>query len=212
MNSHASARPAGDRGGRLRLVPAPAPAVPYDDDGPAGAAAPRAVPRLRAASPGATQGTLALAYALPSGLPAVPAPSPRLRIVGRELHGSSRRLSVVPGSGVADRPPASRWAALIAQAIVEAEVGDRPLAQLLPWTSEEVYDAVAARCSSHAKHNAPARRTIARAMVTSIHVCQLADDIAEVCATVRWADRARAVALRLDGVGAGWRCTAVSFG
>lgn len=212
MNSPAEpARPAAERR-RLRLVPAPQPAVPYDDDRHAGAMAAPAAPRSRSPTSGAVQGTLALAYPLASGLPAVPTPSPRLRIVGRDLRGSTRRVSAVSGDRVADRPPASRWAALIAQAIVEAEVGDRPLSQLVPWTNEQVYDAVAARCSRHAQRTAPARRTIARAVVTSIHVCQLSDEIAEVCATVRWADRARAVALRLDGVGAGWRCTAVSFG
>lgn len=220
----------GDRR-RLRLVPAPRHGGLFDDDigvpGPlslgTGPARPEGRPGGPVDPPGAssgqgapdahgTQGTLALAFTLPSGVPAVPAPSPRLRIVGRELLGSSRRLSAVPEAGVIGRPDASRWAALIAQAIIEAEVGDRPLSQLVPWTNDEVIDAVAARCSRHAERNAPARRSMSRAVVASIHVCRLGDDVAEACATVRWADRARAIALRLDGAGVTWRCTAVSFG
>lgn len=220
----------GDRR-RLRLVPAPRHGGPYDDEigvpvplslstGPARPEGrPGGPPDLpdgpsTQGAPGArgTQGTLALAFTLPSGVPAVPAPSPRLRIVGRELRGPNRRLSAVAEAGVIGRPEASRWAALIAQAIIEAEVGDRPLSQLVPWTNDEVLDAVAARCSSHAERSAPARRSMSRAVVASIHVCRLGDDVAEACATVRWADRARALALRLDGAGATWRCTAVSFG
>ena len=53
----------------LRHLPAPASEPPYDDEhaghGPVGLPS------------GAVQGTLALAFVLPSGLPAAPAPPPR---------------------------------------------------------------------------------------------------------------------------------------
>ena len=59
----------------LRHLPAPASEPPYDDEhagrGPAGPPS------------GAVQGTLALAFVLPSGLPAAPAPPPDLRLVPR---------------------------------------------------------------------------------------------------------------------------------
>jgi len=217
MTSHAvtAARPVTTT--RLRLVPAPQPGVPYDDERPAHEVrAATAAPDRRPTLPGmeqavAIQGTLALAFPLSSGAPAVPTPSPRLRIVGRALAGV-RHLSVVPDTALSRRPDASRWAALIAQAIVEAEVGDRPVSQLVRWTTSEVHDAIAARCSDHARRDVLARRSTTRAQVASIHLCQIDDDTAEVCATVRWAGRARAIALRLEAAGDSWRCTAVSLG
>src|SRR5688500_7728304 len=64
---------------QLRLVPAPQPRLPYDDERAEGA--PRhlaAVPGRPAGqpdgSPASIQGTLALAFPLPSGVPAVPMP------------------------------------------------------------------------------------------------------------------------------------------
>lgn len=202
------------RSTKLRLIPAPQPLMPYDDERPHGA--PPWRPDAAVGAVG-TQGTLALAFALPSGLPAVPAPSPRLRAVGRDLVGVLRRepAGSTPGAddeAIARRPELARWAALIAQAIVEAEVGDRPLSQLVRWTTAEVYDVIALRCSMHGRRSAVARLGMARTIVASIHVCQVAPDVAEVCATVRGAGRARAVALRLDGVGDVWRCTALTLG
>lgn len=210
---------------KLRLVPAPHPSLPYDDEPPHRVAA----WRPDDATDGGTQGTLALAFALPSGLPVTPAPSARLRVVGRNVGDGPPRqprdrllghtLGQRPGSAssaadeaTACRPEPNRWAALIAQAIVEAEVGDRPLSQLVRWTTAEVYDVIAVRCSTHGRRSAVARLGTARAVVASIHVCQIAPDIAEVCATVRRAGRARAVALRLEGIGDAWRCTALTMG
>lgn len=205
--------PVGEHLPRLRLVPAPHPSLPYDDERPLGVAA----WRHNEAADGGTQGTLALAFALPSGIPATPAPSARLRVVGRDLGGSPRCRPAVSAPSAADevtacRPEPTRWAALIAQAIVEAEVGDRPLSQLVRWTTAEVYDVVALRCSTHGRRSAVARLGTARAVVASIHVCRIAPDIAEACATVRRAGRARAVALRLEGIGDTWRCTALTMG
>ena len=197
---------------KLRLVPAPHPSLPYDDERPHTVAGWRPDEATR----GGTQGTLALAFALPSGLPATPVPSARLRVVGRNPGATPHHP---PGSApsaadeaTACRPEPNRWAALIAQAIVEAEVGDRPLSQLVRWTTAEVYDVIALRCSTHGRRSAVARLGTARAVVASVHVCRIAPDIAEVCATVRRAGRARAVALRLEGIGDAWRCTALTMG
>lgn len=207
-----AAPPVLDNPPRLRVLPAPQPALPYDDERPQGSARWRgedATPR------GGTQGTLALAFSLPSGLPAVPTVWPRLRVVGRGVGrgvGGARPAPVPAGEDTACRPEPTRWAALIAQAIVEAEVGDRPLSQLVRWTSAEVYDVIALRCSAHGRRSVGARLGTARAFVASVHVCQIDPDVAEVSATVRRAGRSRAVALRLEGVGDAWRCTALTMG
>lgn len=194
---------------RLRVLPAPQPALPYDDERPHGGARWRGEDT---APESGTQGTLALAFSLPSGLPVVPAPWPRLRVVGRPVADKVQRAAVPAGEETACRPEPTRWAALIAQAIVEAEVGDRPLSQLVRWTSAEVHDVIALRCSAHGRRSADARLGTARAHVASVHVCQIDPDVAEVSATVRRAGRSRAVALRLEGVGDAWRCTALTMG
>ena len=51
-----------------------------------------------------------------------------------------------------------------------------------------------------------------RAVVSSVHVCQPTDEVAEACATVRVGDRASAVALRLEADRDSWRCTAIRLG
>lgn len=197
---------------RLRLVPAPQVGLPYDDE-VTETRTPR-VPRDRRGTSrrAGAQGTLALAFPLPSGVPAVPTPSPRLRIVGRELAGAGQRSALLAEVPTPGRPDLSWWAPLLAQAIVEAEVGDRPLAQLARWTTDEVYDVVATRRAAQVQRTVLTRRSTARAVIASIHVCHITADIAEVCATVRCAGRARAVALRLEGSDEAWRCTAVQLG
>lgn len=195
---------------RLSLVPAPQPDLPYDDERPESLPSQRRSPGSRTGRRVGTQGTLALAFPLPSGVPAVPTPSPRLRVVARDLAaGRSAQLAEPTTAG---RPAPTRWAALLAQAIVEAEVGDRPMTQLVRWTNDEVYDAVSARRAAHRQRSLGPRRDTARALVASIHVCQVGPDVAEACAVIRWGGRARAVALRLEGVGDTWRCTAAQLG
>lgn len=203
----ATAVPAASRQ-RLRLAPAPTPTLPYDDELPQR----RALWRRHAqVHPSGTQEALALDFVLPSGLPAVPAPWPRLRILGRGAVAATSRTAPAD-EATARRPEATRWAALIAQAIVEAEVGDRPLSQLVRWTSAEVHDVIALRCSMHGQRRAHVRLGTGRALVASIHVCEVAPDVAEVSATVRRDGRSRALALRLEGVGDAWRCTALTMG
>lgn len=176
------------------------------------------------------QGTLALAFALPSGLPAVPATP--------ELPDGVRRLRLVPalpaGAGRAaaaeaahrgkrgahgsdddsfgPRPTARAllpeprlWAGRLVQAVVEVTVGRRPLAQLLRWTTTDVYDSVRCRIA-HAGAVAPAD---AAPRVRSVHVDEPRDGVVEVCAVVQHGPRCRAIALRLEGLDGRWQCTAL---
>ena len=200
-----------------RLLPVPDCLPPYDDE--AGTGRP-------ADSPGRTdpfvQGTLALTFVLPSGVPAAPAPPAGLRLLPRpaervvEPEGgrdADEDESSDDGFGPrptarADLPDPRGWAGRLAQALVEVLAGDRPLAQLVRWTTAEVYETVTAAV--------PARRPRCerppRAQITSVHVREPRDGVAEVAAVVRHGVRSTAVALRIEGLDGRWQCTALELG
>src|SRR3990170_1128248 len=79
------------------------------------------------------QGALALDFALPSGLPAVPQAAALTLLVGGD-----RRPGPAPHPDALATPatvPAARdWAGRFVQAVVEVIAGDRPLQQLIRWT------------------------------------------------------------------------------
>ncbi len=179
---------------RLRVVPAPS----WEPPGQS----PRRSGRPVAA---AVQGTLALAYVLPGGLPAEPA-APDLALA------PAPRRAWEP-TDTDDEPPdhtaraqltdPRMWAARLGQALLEVRSGSRPVTQLLRWTSASVY-------AELAQHRVgPGVR---RESVRSVHVCEPADGIAEVALVVAGSERPRAVALRLEGLRGRWVCTAVVFG
>jgi hypothetical protein len=188
---------------RIRVLPAPDSAPPYDDE----IARPRDTTWPSARSSTAIQGTLALAFTLPSGLPVVPEPPRRLRLTGPDL--------TRPASAEVGLPDPARWAALVVQAVMEVVSGDRPITQLVRWTSPEVYEQLSWRRRQRAA--GPNRRPDAgssprRALVVSVHVCQPNDQVAEACATVRRDGRVTAIALRLEVERESWRCTALQLG
>ncbi|MCU0265968.1 MAG: Rv3235 family protein [Actinomycetia bacterium] len=173
----------------LRLLPTPRREPPYDDRPPGG----------RRAEPLVVQGTLALAFVIPSGLPAEPAPA--------------LRVAADPGPGTAQGPPDPRaWAGRVAQAVVEVLAGDRPLAQLLRWTSGEVYEQLRRGAGRAARAGAAVRQSAPRATVRSVRVCLPAPGVAEACAVVADGSRVTAMALRLEADEGRWRCTALQVG
>lgn len=197
----------------LRVLPAPRWDPPYDDDRPT------ALVRRATQAPAestSVQGTLALAFALPDGLPAIPT-VPRLRLLDP--------LPAIDPDDDVDRvrtprsalPAPGPWAGRLVQALVEVLAGDRPSAQLVRWTDEDVYAAVRASIrpsSHHIAHTAPAsdaRLPRHRAHVRSVRVCEPADGIAEISATVQRDGRTTAVALRLEGLDGRWICTVVEL-
>lgn len=185
----------------LRRLPVPASEPPYDDEAPGrGPDAPACA---------GVQGTLALAFVLPSGVPAAPAAPPGLHLVPPpEAFQDADAVDFGPQpTPSAALPEARGWAGRFAQAVVEVLAGDRPLAQLVRWTTGEVYDEVADRVVS-AGGPAPAPRGVVR----SLHVSQPADGVAEVAALVRRGARSTAVALRLEGLDGRWQCTALELG
>jgi hypothetical protein len=171
-----------------------------------------AAPRSTHPQPGrqvnlAVQGTLALAFVLPSGLPAVPEPPPDLQLVANDI-GSPDEFGPRPTQRAA-LPAPRTWAGRVVQAIVEVLAGMRPATQLVRWTTEEVYEQISSRVL-------PARgcdvEGAPRGVVRSLHVSEPADGVAEVCALVRRGARSTAVALRLEGMDGRWQCTAIELG
>ena len=192
----------------LRRLPVPDCQPPFDDE-----IADRSVLGGPASRPHthdgtAVQGTLALAFVLPTGLPATPEAPPGLRLVPAPVPTSDPDGDFGPQpTGRHALPDPRGWSGRFVQALVEVMAGDRPLAQLVRWTSTEVYDLVGARASSTAR-----ARAAARATVRSVHVTEPDDGVAEVAATVRRGPRLSAVALRLEGLDGRWQCTALELG
>lgn len=191
----------------LRLLPAPNCLPPYDDE--AGA---HRVRDPKSCEVSCVQGTLALTFVLPSGVPAAPAPPTGLRLVRR---ASDRDDEVDDGedefgpqaTSRADLPDPRGWSARLAQALVEVLAGDRPSAQLVRWTTTEVYETVTAAV--------PAGRPQCdrpRSVVRSVHLSEPRDGVAEVAAVVRHGRRSTAVALRIEGLDGRWQCTALELG
>jgi hypothetical protein len=205
----------------LRRLPVPACEPPFDDELGRHHGARSGRPGH---ADGSVQGTLALAFLLPSGLPSspVPEPGPVLRLVpdlpARRGHTGDDLADFGPQpTGRAALTDPSTWARRLVQALVEVLAGDRPLTQLVRWTSTEVYDDVAAllpgrRTGRAAAAGRRAADEAVRAAVCSVHLTEPADGVAEVSATVRRGGRTTAVALRLEGLDGRWQCTALELG
>lgn len=146
--------------------------------------------------PAAVDGALALQDPGTSGSAGGPPETPELRLVG----------------GRSDED-VQRWAARFAQAVVEVLGGDRPLAQLVRWTSHRVYLELGHRLSILARTSDAGRRmrTI-RPQVRSVHVFHPTPVSAEVSVHVRHGQRSRAIAARLELVRGHWRCTELQLG
>lgn len=121
-------------------------------------------------------------------------------------------LRLVPGTrGAPD--DVSVWAARFAQAVVEVLGGDRPLPQLVRWTSRRVYRDLERRVHLLARScGSEQRLRTVRPQVRSVHVCHPAEGAAEVSVHVRHGQRSRALAARLELVQGRWQCTALQLG
>lgn len=105
------------------------------------------------------------------------------------------------------------WAARFAQAVVEVLGGDRPLTQLIRWTSQRVYVELERRLSVLARtSDAGRRRRTVRPQVRSVHVFHPTPDSAEVSVHVRHGERSRAIAARLELTHGRWQCTVLQLG
>ncbi len=196
----------------LRRLPLPACDPPYDDEVGVPATASRG-----GQGSAAVQGTLALAFVLPSGVPAVPdvppalSAPPDLHLVGpADADEALDEVEFGPQpTPRADLPEPRTWAGRFVQAVVEVLAGDRPASQLVRWTTTEVYDDVACRVTPGGR---PGSAVPPRAVVRSVRVTEPADGVSEVSALVRRGPRVTAVALRLEGMDGRWQCTALELG
>jgi hypothetical protein len=171
----------------LRSLPIPdtePPPEPYAGRSASGSATARAT----GLAAGPAQPTLALA--------AVTSPGPALGHFG-------------PRPTTTDElPDPVAWARRMAQAVVEVLSGVRPAAQLVRWTTLEVYAGLQRRCAPASSRPEPGRRAVVR----TVRVCQPADGVAEASAVVVARGRVQAVALRLEGLDGRWRMTALELG
>ncbi len=107
------------------------------------------------------------------------------------------------------------WARRFAQAAVEIIGGDRPVTQLLRWTSGPVYQdlhrraLLVARAGGH--QPGLARVQPVRPQVRSVHTRFVAPTVAETSIHVRYGERSRAVAARFEERRGRWLCTALDF-
>lgn len=177
----------------VRRIPARPLEPPYDDE-------------VDAAAPAveATEGALALAFPLPSGVSATPEGPTPLRLVPPAAEGSGPHQT--GGDGLAAPRP---WAGRLVQAVVEVLAGDRPAAQLARWTAAGVYYDLQRMATRAARERAVFAQRPPVDLVRSLHVSEPADGVAEVCALVERGQRARALALRIEGRDGRWECTAL---
>jgi len=142
------------------------------------------------------QGTLALDLRGSSSLPAIP-----------EYDEATRsRLEATSDAEL------KTWSARFAQAVVESIGGDRPVAQLVRWTSRRVYADLERRVQLVRLARPAGRTRTIRPQVKSVHVFQPQPGCAEVSVHVRHGERSRALAARLEHRGDRWVCTALELG
>jgi len=124
-------------------------------------------------------------------------------------------LTAVPDPTDPGRHELESWAPRFAQAAVEIAGGDRPIAQLLRWTSPEVYEDLARRAqvvrTAVLRDSSAVRVQQVRPLVESSHTCWLDEYVAEVSVRVRYGRRSRAVALRFEQRSGRWVAVAVEF-
>jgi hypothetical protein len=183
-----------------RRPPAPAPrGTTVTRLGPAGGSA-----ESRERVPVATvQGTLALDLDLD------PAPEPGLL----SATPPAPDLRIVPAGTPVEHQELRLWTTRFAQATVEVLAGDRPLPQLLRWTSARVYQDLERRARILAqKAPTPPRGRRVRPQVRSVHVFRPGPRSAEVSVHVRHGHRSRAMAARLEERDGSWRCVALQLG
>ncbi len=116
----------------------------------------------------------------------------------------------------AELPDPLVWGFRVAQALIEVMAGLRPPAQVVRRTTPEVFVGVSRMFAGSRRRAASAatagRATPRRVRVHRVHLCRPAGGIAELAVTLIDGPRVRAMALRLEAVGADWRVTALAVG
>ncbi|TDD58380.1 hypothetical protein E1263_19360 [Kribbella antibiotica] len=126
-----------------------------------------------------------------------------------------RQLNVVPPARDTrpGLPEARAWGGRLAQAVSEVLAGDRPVAQLVRFTDEDVFLELNRQVRMLGlTTTAIGRGTKERCTLRSVRVCRPTEEVAEVAAHVRHGGRSRAVALRMEVRRNRWVCTALEVG
>lgn len=143
-------------------------------------------------------------------------PPPPLRLIPESDPGD-RQLALplrsVTTAGHHVAPELVDRASGFVRALVEAVEGARPVLQLAPWVSDDVYDQILRRRALRL----PRAHAFGRSRVATVRVSVPAEDAAEVAARLETGRRSRALALRLDRrpdcrSRLRWKCTALTWG
>lgn len=177
--------------------------------------------------PAAVQQMLALPLAVPEPLPAEPEVAlPPAGLTGTAPAAAAPPappgpatfpLHLVPAPPESHHepeplPPPHAWAARLSQALAEVLSGTRPAQQLVRWTSLDVYACLRRHVAHRLQNTVPGRTRPAPVVLRSVRLSEPLEGIAEVSAVLQIGPRARALALRLEGVDGRWRCTAFEMG
>lgn len=103
-------------------------------------------------------------------------------------------------------PDPRRWAALLAQAVVEILGGRRPAAQVLRWVDPEIHERL--------KRSAPSVRRVRGGppvRVRRVRISTSLEGAVEAVAVVDDGTRCRAMAMRFEALERRWLCTALDL-
>ena len=140
---------------------------------------------------------------------------PRLDVPEPDLSGGPAAGLDVVSVDLVRRRRFEQHAARIGAAVVEIVGGDRPVSQLLRWTTPEVYQDLARR--AHLVAAAVGRRPgtggvqSVRPHLVAAHTSFVSESCAEVSLHVRYGQRSRAVAARFELIRDRWQVSALEF-
>jgi hypothetical protein len=113
-----------------------------------------------------------------------------------------------------DLPDAAGWSALLAPAVIQVLLAQRPIAQLNRWLADDVLAEVS---RLQRRRRSAGHRAIIPVVLRSVRVQHPGPEAAEVAAHLMIGTRSAALALRLEATAAGstggrWLCTVLDFG
>lgn len=105
-------------------------------------------------------------------------------------------------------PSASEWSSSLVVAVIQALLGQRPIAQLNRWLAEDVLSAVGRQ--QRLRRSGPVQKVV-RVALHSVRVQHPQAEVAEVSAHVSVGTQGMPLALRLEALGNRWVCTALEL-
>lgn len=163
--------------------------------------------RLALPTPPPVQGSLALEFVLPDGIPSIPAQPRHLALVPPTTPGDDFGPVLTPAAAL---PPVAAWSARLALALSQVLDGHRPPGQLARWVTSDVDAGLRRWARARALHPgrasaSPLNRRAPRA-VRSLRWTQPVDYVAEVAAIVAGGSRPIVLTLRVEGRDGRWVC------